>query len=380
MLKLPIYLDHHSTTPLDPLVFEAMTPFLKENFGNPSSTTHAFGWKAKEACDHAREAAAALIHAEAKEIVFTSGATESNNLALLGLRKFGEEAGKKHIISTQIEHKAVLEPLQSLAEHGFEISLLPPNCGGWVEPASVREALRADTLLVSVMHANNETGVIQPIDEIAEILAEHPAFFHTDAAQGFGKDIAPLQNPRLDLISISGHKIYAPKGIGALIARRRNFKRPPLSPLMFGGGQERGIRPGTLPVHLIVGLGQATQLAMENAGKRAQKCSLFKDRILKALAPLEPKIHGDQSRTFSHVLSLSFSGIDSEAVMLGLKDVVAISNGSACTSESYEPSHVLIAMGLSEEQAHTALRWSWCHMTEEPNWDQILKIIGSGAV
>jgi|SRR3990167_1057184 len=377
---MTVYLDCNATAPLEPAVRDEVLFFLTTEFGNAGSRTHQFGARANKAVQIARERVAEVVGAKREEVVFTSGATESNNLALLGLRKFGEEAGKKHIISTQIEHKAVLEPLQSLAEHGFEISLLPPNCGGWVEPASVREALRADTLLVSVMHANNETGVIQPIDEIAEILAEHPAFFHTDAAQGFGKDIAPLQNPRLDLISISGHKIYAPKGIGALIARRRNFKRPPLSPLMFGGGQERGIRPGTLPVHLIVGLGKASQLAMENAGKRAQKCSLFKERILKALAPLEPKIHGDQSRTFSHVLSLSFSGIDSEAVMLGLKDVVAISNGSACTSESYEPSHVLIAMGLSEEQAHTALRWSWCHMTEEPNWDQILKIIGSGAV
>jgi len=372
---MTVYLDCNATAPLEPAVRDEVLFFLTTEFGNAGSRTHQFGARANKAVQIARERVAEVVGAKREEVVFTSGATESNNLALLGLRKFGEEAGKKHIISTQIEHKAVLEPLQSLAEHGFEISLLPPNCGGWVEPASVREALRADTLLVSVMHANNETGVIQPIDEIAEILAEHPAFFHTDAAQGFGKDIAPLQNPRLDLISISGHKIYAPKGIGALIARRRNFKRPPLSPLMFGGGQERGIRPGTLPVHLIVGLGKASQLAMENAGKRAQKCSLFKERILKALAPLEPKIHGDQSRTFSHVLSLSFSGIDSEAVMLGLKDVVAISNGSACTSESYEPSHVLIAMGLSEEQAHTALRWSWCHMTEEPNWDQILKII-----
>jgi cysteine desulfurase len=227
------------------------------------------------------------------------------------------------------------------------------------------------------MHVNNETGVMQPVTEIADVLADHPAYFHVDAAQGFGKDIKTLQNRRIDFISISGHKIYGPKGIGALITRRRGYNRSPLSPLIFGGGQERGLRPGTLPVPLIVGLGLAAELALKNHSKREKACLAFRDRALKALTPLSPLLNGEQLRVLPHVLNLSFPGLDSEAVMVALKDMVAISNGSACTSHSYQPSHVLKAMGLSVERIEGAIRMSWCHMTEEPDWRGVVKIIKS---
>jgi len=302
----------------------------------------------------------------------TSGATESNNIAILGLKKYGEQSGKKHIISTQIEHKAVLEPFAALEKSGFEVTLVPPTVGGWVEPSVIKQALREDTLLVSVMQVNNETGVIQPIIEIADLLIEHPAYFHVDAAQGFGKEIPQLRHPRIDMLSASAHKIYGPKGIGTLIIRRRDIQKIPLTPLMYGGGQERGVRPGTLPVPLIVGFGVAAELALKNSQERAQTCRTFRNQALKALAPLKPIIHGDLERCLPHAINFSIEGLDSEAAMLALKGLVAISNGSACTSSSYIPSHVLKAMALSEEDIQGALRISWCHTTEPVNWDEVI--------
>ena len=357
------YLDCNATTPIEPRVLDVVIKYMRDEYGNAGSRTHEFGTRAQQAVQMARVQVADVVGASKEEIIFTSGATESNNIALLGLAEHGHKTGRKHIISSQIEHKAVLEPLEHLKKNGFDITLLPSTTGGYVEAESVKEALREDTLLVSIMHVNNETGVIQPLDEICEVLRDHPAYFHTDAAQGFGKEMTMLTDKRIDLISINGHKIYAPKGIGALITRRRKYNRPPLTPLFFGGGQENGLRPGTLPVHLIVGLGKAAELAQNEWKKRAKKCRQFKDHLLESLATLELTIHGDQSRTLPHVLNLSFGDIDSEAVMLTLKDEVAISNGSACTSTSYEASHVLLSMGLTEDEAQTATRWSWYHKT-----------------
>jgi cysteine desulfurase len=348
---------------------------MTEDFGNAGSRTHEYGVRAKQAINHAREQIASVVAAKSDEIIFTSGATESNNISILGLAEFGRATNHRHIVSTQIEHKAVLEPLEFLSKNGFEISFLPPTSGGWIDPSAIKKAIRHDTLLVSVMHANNETGVVQPISEIADILLDNPAFFHVDAAQSFGKLINELQNNRIDLISISGHKIYAPKGIGALVTRRRGFKRLPLQPLMFGGGQERGIRPGTLPVPLIVGLGTASELALQNHEHRAENCRAFRYRALEVLLPLEPIFNGDLEHSLANTLNISFSGVDSEALMVLLKDEIAISNGSACTSHSYEPSHVLKAMGISEEVIKGAVRLSWCHATEEPNWDKIISAI-----
>jgi cysteine desulfurase len=374
---MPVYLDCNATTPIEPIVRDEVMRFMTEEFGNSGSRTHEYGARAKQAVNRAREQVAAVVKAESDEVVFTSGATESNNLAILGLAAFGEKTGQRHIISTQIEHKAVLEPLEFLAKKGFEVDFIPPTRDGWVDPSAIKKALRKDTLLVSVMQANNETGVLQPISEIADHLIDHEAYFHVDAAQGFGKRIDDLENKRIDLISISGHKIYAPKGVGALITRYRGFDRPPLQPLMFGGGQEKNLRPGTLPVPLIVGLGFAAELALQNHVNRNEVCRALRQKALEALMPLEPTFNGDIENSLMNTLNISFPGIDSEALIVALKSEVAISNGSACTSHSYQPSHVLKAMGISSEIIQSAIRISWCHMTEDVNWESITKIINS---
>ncbi|MCG7607953.1 MULTISPECIES: cysteine desulfurase DndA [Mycobacterium] len=355
----PVYLDFNATTPVDERVAKEVMAYLSYEFGNAGSRTHTYGQVAKERVHRARAEVAAVVSAKSDEVVFTSGATESNNIAILGLESHGIATSKRHIISTQIEHKAVLEPLEVLRKRGFDVELLPPNKGGWVSADRVEAAVREDTLLVSVMAVNNETGVIQPVNEIASVLANHEAYFHVDAAQAFGKLIDLLREPRIDLISLSGHKIGAPKGIGALIARRRGFKRPPLEPLMYGGGQERGLRPGTLPVALVAGLGLAAKLAAEESAERTRVCQDTKRELLDALEPLGIALNGDPSRTIASALNFSVPGIDSEAAIVALKDVVAISNGSACTSQSYEPSHVLTAAGLSDDRIAGALRVSW---------------------
>lgn len=355
----PHYLDFNATTPVDPRVADEVLTFMAHEFGNAGSRTHGYGQVAKERVKRAREEVAEVLGALPEEVIFTSGATESDNLSILGLAQHGESTGKKHLISTQIEHKAVLEPLEVLRERGFEVTLLPPTEGGWVPPESVAAALRPDTLLVSVMAINNETGVIQPIEEIARALAGYQAFFHVDAAQAYGKVIEPLRNPRIDLLSVSGHKISAPKGIGALVARRRGYKRPPLEPLMYGGGQERGLRPGTLPVPLIAGLGTASALALAEHGEREKLAVHLKEQLVEALVPLGAQFNGDPLRTVASTLNVSIPGIDSEAAIVALKDVVALSNGSACTSQRYEPSHVLLAAGLPKERVEGAIRMSW---------------------
>ena len=372
---MPPYLDCAATTPILPAVRDAVVRFLEEEFGNAGSRTHPYGVRARRAVERARDQVAGVVGCSRGEVLFTSGATESNNLAILGLAEHGRHTGRMHVVSTQIEHSAVLEPLAELARHGFKVTLVPPGPGGWVEPAAVRAAVRDDTLLVSVMQVNNETGVIQPIAEIAKFLDGHAAYFHVDAAQGFGKEFNSLRSPRVDLVSISGHKIHAPKGVGALITRSRGALRPPLAALMFGGGQERGLRPGTLPVPLIVGLGLASELAANEAEERLRINLAFRARALAALKPLDPVYAGDPSRTVPHILNVSLPGIDADFAMEALADVMAISNGSACTSQSLSCSHVLSAMGLSGDRAAGALRLSWCHITPEPKWDKAVQIL-----
>lgn len=349
-----------------------MLRFLLEDFGNEGSRTHEFGARARQAVQQARDHVGRVVDCQRDEVIFTSGATEGNNLAILGLFEFGVQKSRKHIISTSIEHKAVLEPLEELQRRGFDVEFLPPNTGGWVDSAKIESSIRPDTLLVSVMHANNETGVIQPIEEIATLLEDHPAYFHVDAAQTFGKLIGPLRNKRIDLISASAHKIFGPKGVGALITRRRGYERPPLKPLIFGGGQEKGLRPGTLPVHLIAGLGEACVLALRDENERAQRVNEFRKGLLQALTQLSPTFHGDQSRVMPNVLNVSIPGLNSEAAIVALKDLIAISNGSACTSSSYSQSHVLQAMRLSEEEILSALRFSWCHLTPQADWAAVV--------
>lgn len=372
-----VYLDCNATTPIEPAVLAEVQYYLAEEYGNAGSRSHVYGQAAKERVNRAREEVAAVVGAQSEEVIFTSGATESDNLALLGLASHGEATGRRHIVSTQIEHKAILEPLEFLASQGFEVTLVPPTSGGWVDPDAIASAMRPDTLAVSVMAVNNETGVEQPIDAIALVLDSHDAYFHVDAAQAFGKTDGGLSNQRVDLLSVSGHKLYAPMGIGALVMRRRGYKRPPLAPLTFGGGQERGLRPGTLPVPLIAGLGTAASLAHKYGDVWRERCIAFKERLLLALEEIDGQINGDPSRTLPHTLNYSVAGVDSEAAMVTLKDVVALSNGSACTSQSYEPSHVLLAMGFDEQRAASALRFSWCHLTPEPEWDRFIERLGS---
>lgn len=368
---MAVYLDCNATTPIEPRVLAAMRRCAELEFGNAGSP-HEFGERAKELVHKARDQIGAVVAARRHEVIFTSGATESNNLTILGLAAYGERVGRRHVVSTQIEHSAVLEPLQALATRGFEITLVAPNSGGWVEPQAIRQAVREDTLLVSVMQVNNETGVRQPIAEIGELLAGRDLYFHVDAAQGFGKEISPLRHPRIDLISISGHKIYGPMGVGALILRRRERELPPLEPLFHGGGQELGLRPGTLPVPLIVGLGVAAELALEQCDERSEQCRRYKEELLAGLAPLRPTIHADPAHTLPHTVNLSFPGVDAEEVIAAWRGLAAVSNGSACTSACDTASHVLTAMRLPKAQVDGAIRISWCHSTLLPDMRRLI--------
>jgi len=370
----PTYLDCNATTPIEPEVLDLMNHYFRVEYGNAGSRTHRYGSAAAQAVRRAREQVARVVAASWENVLFTSGATESNNLAILGLATQAQKLGRTHIISTQIEHKAVLEPLEELTKRGFDVTLLAPCRGGYVEAEQIRAALRPDTFLVSVMQVNNETGVVQPLAEIADVLNRHDAVFHTDAAQGFGKELDGLRSSRLDLISVSAHKIFGPKGVGALIIRQ-NQRTAEMAPISFGGGQERGLRPGTVPVPLVAGLGLAADISLRDHSARRARCLAFRKELLSALDPLQPICVGDSDRTLPHVVNLRFGDIDSEAVMIALRDVVAISNGSACTSTTYRPSHVLKAMGLSDGDAQAATRWSWSHMTPTPDWPTVLDLI-----
>lgn len=352
-----VYLDYNATTPVEPRVLEEMLPWFREP-SNSGSRTHVFGQHAKTAVESARAQVATVLDTGAEEIIFTSGATESNNIAIMGLAAYGKRAGRTHIISTAIEHKAVLEPLRRLAADGFAVEFVPVTPDGWVKTDEIARRLRPDTLLVSVMHANNETGVLQPIEEIGALLNKTPTFFHVDAAQTFGKELS-LRDAAFDFVSMSGHKIYGPQGIGALCVRRGKLERRDLLSLVAGGGQERGLRPGTVPVPLVVGLGKAAELAFEECESRRQHCSRLKADLIAGLSGADYDVNGDPSRTQSHVINLSFRGTDSEALMMALRDTVAISNGSACTSSQYAPSHVLKAMGFDEDRISSAVRISW---------------------
>jgi cysteine desulfurase len=373
---MTIYLDCNATAPPEPDVAKVVFHFLQDEYGNAGSRTHEYGNRAKVATEKARNQIATSIEAEKDEVVFTSGATESDNIAILGLEKAAKESGKIHIVTSEIEHKAVLEPIGILESRGFEVSYVKPNKDCVVEASQIREHLRDDTFLVSIMHVNNETGAIQPVEDIADILKDTDVFFHVDAAQGFGKDNKTLRNSRIDLISISGHKVYGPKGVGALITRRRNYKKPPISPLMYGGGQEKGIRPGTLPVALIAGFGLAAEITDTNSDQWWKKCSGIKENAIRSLKKANISIHCENN-ALPNTLNFSVPGVNSEAAMVTLKGQVAISNGSACTSSSYTPSHVLKAMGLNDEEIDGALRLSWCHMTEEVDWDEVTSTLMS---
>jgi cysteine desulfurase len=364
---MTLYLDCNATTQVDPRVAELVMHYMLDEYGNAGSP-HAFGNRAKQAVHGARDQVGRLVEARRHEILFTSGATEANNLAILGLAAHGERIGKRHLVSTQIEHKAVLEPLEALRRRGFDVSLVPPQPNGRVVANDVLHAVNEHTLLISVIQVNNETGIGQPIAEIANGIADElrhdEVYFHVDAAQGFGKEFEPLRHQRIDMISISGHKIHAPKGIGALVARRRAGRLPPLTPLMHGGGQELGLRPGTLPVPLIAGLGLAAELAAQEAKSREEHCRQIQRMLLEEFESMAVRVHGETSQALPHVLNVSFPGLDATPLIEMLAGVAAVSDGSACTSICSTPSHVLSAMGIGGEQLEGAVRLSWSYLTD----------------
>jgi len=373
---MTLYLDHNATTPLDPRVQAEINRCFNEEYGNAGSP-HAFGLRAKQIVHRARDRIGGIVNARRHEVVFTSGATESNNLAILGLAEYGLKTGKRHIVSTRIEHKAVLEPLAALGERGFEVTLIPPDRNGRISAQELLQAVRPETLLISVMHVNNETGVIQPIEEIASGLQDRrDIFLHVDAAQGFGKEPSGIGHERIDLISVSSHKLNGPVGVGALIARRRGTECVPLTPLMYGGGQELGLRPGTLPVALISGFGLAVELASSEQQSRRNACLTIRERILSRLAPLNPTLYGDPAHSLPHVACLAFSGWDADTLIEDLGEIAAVSTGAACTSVCATASHVLAAMRVPQPDLDGAVRFSWSHLTDlsqiDPTMDQIV--------
>ena len=373
---MSIYMDYNASTPVDDRVIDVMVDVYKNKFGNADSRTHDFGEQARLAVEKARQQVADLLAVKKDEVFFTSGATESDNIAIQGIVDYAESTGKKHIITTAIEHKAVLEPLSLLEKKGFTIDYIKPDHSGRISAEDLLSHVREDTVLVSVMHANNETGVIQPVYEIGEALAEQPVLFHIDAAQSFGKLVDELRNVKYDMLSASAHKMYGPQGIGALILRKKRYKLPPVKPVMVGGGQEHGIRPGTVPTALIAGFGEACRIACEEYKDNLIKYKDNKELILSLIkeSGVEYSINGDQDYCMPNTLNVSFHGVNSEALMLATKQYCAVSNGSACNSSSYKPSHVLIAMGLDFDIIESAIRLSW--RKEDVDFENISKMIG----
>jgi len=370
---MTVYLDLNATSPVLAPVADLVYRMMTEEYGNAGSRTHEFGTTAKKHVETARAQVAAVVDADKSELIFTSGATESNNIAILGLEQYGVDHNKKHIITTRIEHKAVLEPIEHLANKGFDVSYVEVDESGVVKASDLKKILREDTLLVSIMHVNNETGTIQPISEICDVLGSSQAYFHVDAAQSFAKLSDELTNKRIDFISASGHKVYAPMGVGALVMRKRGFIRPPLKPILFGGGQEKTLRPGTLAVPLIAGFGLACELALKNSQQWQEHALELKTGLIAELDKLGAQYNGEDTSPF--VLNFSIPGVNSEAAMVMLKGIVAVSNGSACTSSSYTRSHVLSAMGFDDDRIDGSIRMSWCHLTKELPLTQLTESI-----
>jgi cysteine desulfurase len=374
MVKLPIYLDYSATTPVDPRVAGELIPYLTEKYGNPASRSHAFGWEAEEAVERARAEVAGLVGADPKEIIWTSGATESDNLALKGAAHFYRGKGK-HLISVKTEHKAVLDTLRELEREGFEVTYLSPRPDGLLDLEAFRAAIRPDTILASVMHVNNEIGVIQDIAALGETCRERGVLFHVDAAQSAGKVAIDLTRLKVDLMSFSAHKIYGPKGIGALYVRRKPRVR--LEPQMHGGGHERGLRSGTLPTHQIVGMGAAFRIAGEEMAGDNERIRSLRDRLLNGLQAIDQiHVNGDLEQRVPHNLNVSFSFVEGESLLMAIKDL-AVSSGSACTSASLEPSYVLKALGRSDELAHSSIRFSIGRFTSEAEIDYAIQLLKS---
>jgi len=372
MLKFPIYLDYSATTPVDPRVAEKMIPYLTELFGNPASRSHPFGWTAEKAVEEAREEVAKLVNADPKEIIWTSGATESNNLAIKGAAHFYSGKGK-HVITVKTEHKAVLDTVRELEREGFEATYLDVQENGLIDLEVLKAAIRPDTVVVSVMFVNNEIGVIQPIAEIGEICREKGIIFHVDAAQATGKVDIDLAKLKVDLMSFCAHKTYGPKGIGALYVRRKPRVR--LEAQMHGGGHERGLRSGTLATHQIVGMGEAFRLARLEMAEENKRVGELRDRLLKGLSQMEEVfVNGDMAHRVPHNLNISFAYVEGESLIMAIKDV-AVSSGSACTSASLEPSYVLRALGRNDELAHSSIRFTLGRFTTVEEIDYTIDLL-----
>lgn len=356
-----IYLDYNATTPIDERVLTEMVDVYRNSYGNADSRTHDYGENARKIVDKARERVANLLSVDKGEVFFTSGSTESSNIAIQGLKSHALKTGKKHVITSAIEHKAVLSTVKSLEDDGFVVDVIKPEEDGRISFDAVVEKLREDTLLVSLMHANNETGIIQPVEELGEFLATKGIFFHVDATQTCGKLVPELKKVKYDMLSMSAHKMYGPQGVGALILKKKRYKLPPVKAIMYGGQQEHGIRPGTTPVALVAGLGKACELAELEYGENSAALIRIKEAVLKLIenSGLEYRFNGDQDFCLSNTINVSFKGVESEALMLSSKQYCGISNGSACTSHDYSPSYVLKAMGLDEERLSEAIRISW---------------------
>ncbi|WP_277188846.1 IscS subfamily cysteine desulfurase [Caballeronia sp. BR00000012568055] len=371
---LPIYMDYSATTPIDPRVVDKMIPYLREQFGNPASRSHQYGWDAERAVEEARENVAALVNCDPREIIWTSGATESDNLAIKGAAHFYKSKGK-HIITVKTEHKAVLDTTRELEREGYEVTYLDVKDDGLIDLDKFQAAIRPDTILVSVMSVNNEIGVIQDIEAIGEITRAKGIIFHVDAAQATGKIQIDLQKLKVDLMSFSAHKTYGPKGIGALYVRRKPRVR--IEAQMHGGGHERGMRSGTLATHQIVGMGEAFRIAREEMATENERIRMLRDRLLKGLQDMEETyVNGDMEKRVPHNLNISFNFVEGESLIMAVKDV-AVSSGSACTSASLEPSYVLRALGRNDELAHSSIRFTVGRFTTEQDVDYVINLLKS---
>ena len=358
---MSVYLDYNATTPIDPRVLDVMVDVYRNDPGNADSRTHDFGEQARKATETARKQVADLLGVTSEEVFFTSGATESNNIAIQGLREYAEKTGKKHIITSSIEHKAVLNTAKYLAEHGFDVDFVDPDLSGRVSIDDICEKVREDTLLVSLMHVNNETGIIQQVQELGDFLDDKDVFFHIDATQSCGKLVDEIRNLKYDMLSFSAHKFRGPQGIGGLVLKRKNYKLPPVKNVYFGGQQEHGLRPGTTPVALAAGMGKASEIAALEYQSNAERCMQIKEDLLAILdsAGVEYRLNGNQNFCVPSTLNICFPGVSSEALMISTKQYCALSNGSACNSKSYDPSYVLTAMGIPVEDIENSVRVSW---------------------
>ena len=371
---LPIYMDYSATTPIDPRVVDKMIPYLREQFGNPASRSHQYGWDAERAVEEARENVAALVNADPREIIWTSGATESDNLAIKGAAHFYKSKGK-HIITVKTEHKAVLDTCRELEREGYEVTYLDVKDDGLIDLEKLKAAIRPDTILVSVMSVNNEIGVVQDVTAIGEITRAKGIIFHVDAAQATGKIEIDLQKQKVDLMSFSAHKTYGPKGIGALFVRRKPRIR--IEAQMHGGGHERGMRSGTLATHQIVGMGEAFRIAREEMAVENERVRMLRDRLLNGLKEMEEVyVNGDMETRVPHNLNISFNFVEGESLIMAVKDV-AVSSGSACTSASLEPSYVLRALGRNDELAHSSIRFTVGRFTTEQDVDYVINLLKS---